>query len=245
MIAAELALLTERHGEASKQVKMPHQYSGKFFAKTENQSQNHQNLNLHHLYIAEILTKLQVIYDAMVWEVITPRFRNWIASIYIQEAKERDAISDTLTVGCCDRCDTPFLECPTGLYGTLTLRDRFSRDQMTQQVIYDATLWKDMAAGSKISDTPFLECPTGLYGTLTLRDRSIHDAITQQPQSIYDATEWRSITPGSKNQTQKSRYIYDAMVWTNISMGDGIAPHLIISMTERHRERYFIYDAMS
>ncbi|MFB2836555.1 hypothetical protein, partial [Floridanema evergladense] len=142
MIVASLAL-EERHGEASKQVKMPHQYSGKFFAKTKNKSQNHQNSNLHHLYIASILTKLQVIYDAMVWKVIITRFRNWIASIYIQEAKERDAISDRLNG--------------------------------------------------------------------TQRERSIHDAITQQPQSIYDATEWRSITPGFKNQTQKSRSIYDVM----------------------------------
>lgn len=182
MIVAELALEEERHGEASKEVKMPHQYSGKFFARTENKSQNHQNSNLHHLYIAEIVTKLRAIYDATVWKGIVARFK----------------ISDR-----------PFLEC--------TLRDRFSRDPITPQVIYDATLWKDLAAGSKISD------------------RSIHDAITQQPQSIYDATEWRSITPGSKNQTQKSRSIYDAMVWRIISIGDGLAPHQILSMTGRHR----------
>ena len=155
MIVAELALLTERHGETSKEVKMRHQYSGRFFVKRENKTQNHQHSNLHHLYIAEILTKLQA--------------------------------------------------------------------------IYDATLWKGIVARFKISD----------------RERSIHDAITQQPQSIYDAMVWRSITPGSKNQTQKSRSIYDAMVWRIISIGDGLSPHPILSMTVRHRIRYSIYDVMS
>lgn len=93
MIVAELALEEERHGEASKEVKMPHQYSGKFFVKRENKNQKHQNSNIHQLYIAEILTKLRVIYDAMVWKVITTGFRNGIASIYIQEVKERDALA--------------------------------------------------------------------------------------------------------------------------------------------------------
>ena len=239
MIVASLALLTERHGETSKQVKMPHQFSGKFFRKRENKNQNHQHSNLHHLYIAEILTKLRAIYDATVMRSITTRFRNGIASIYIQEAKERDAISD--------RRDT----------ANATLRDRFPNQTATiyvqagkkREVTGDSALADTSTAGRRdtakamLRDTPFLECSTGLYGTL--RERFIHDAITQQPQSIYDATRWRSITPGFRNQTQKSRSIYDAMVWINIFIGDGIAPHPMLSMTERHRSVCFIYDGMS
>ncbi|MBE9224864.1 hypothetical protein IQ264_05495 [Phormidium sp. LEGE 05292] len=162
---------------------------------------------------------------------ITTRFRNGIASIYIQEAKERDAISDR--------------------------RDRFPNQTATiyvqagkkREVTGDSALADTSTAGRRdtakamLRDTPFLECPIGLYGTL--RERFIHDAITQQPQSIYDATRWRSITPGFRNQTQKSRFIYDAMVWTNISMGDGISPYLILSMTGQHRAGYLIYDVMN
>ena len=70
MIVAKLALEEERLRRASKPVEMPHQYSGKFFTKRENKSRNHQNSNLHHLYIAEILTKLRAIYDATVWKGI-------------------------------------------------------------------------------------------------------------------------------------------------------------------------------
>lgn len=228
MIVASLALLTERHGEASKEVKMRHQYLGKFFVKIENKNQNHQNSNLHHLYIAEILTKLRAIYDATVWKGIVARFK----------------ISDT-----------PFLECPTGLYGTL--RERFSRDAITQQssqqsrAIYDATVMRSIT-------TRFRNGIASIY----IQEAKERDAISDRRDCFFAQTAIISVQEGMQRKvtsdtpdgtlrdrffarTQKSWPICDATVCKALDIGNATTLHPMLSMTERHQARYFIYDAMS